>query len=47
MFVRPTNTRPSFLMPYTDWHLDTDVSLYMHEKAVIEKGITQVSPLLF
>lgn len=30
-------------MPYTDWDLDTDVSLFMHKMAVIEKGITQVS----
>lgn len=29
-------------MPYTDWDVDTDVSLHMHRGAMIEKGITQV-----
>ena len=47
MFVRPNLTRPGFLIPYTDWDLDTDVSLCIHEKAMIEKGITKVSSLIF
>jgi hypothetical protein len=42
MFARSTLTDPSFLMTYTDWTVDTDVSTFMHNDAFIEKGITEV-----
>ena len=42
MYVRPTLTDPSFLQPYTNWSMDTDVSKFMHQVSLIEKGITQI-----
>lgn len=42
MYVRPTLTDPSFLQPYTNWSVDTDVSKFMHIVSLIEKGITQI-----
>ncbi len=40
--LRPTNTVPSFLMPFTDPTLDVDVSGQMAGHAAVEMGLTQV-----
>ena len=39
--LRPTNTVPSFLMPFTDPTLDVDVSGQMAGHAAVEMGLTQ------
>ena len=39
--LRPTNTVPSFLMPFTDPALDVDVSGQMAGHAAVEMGLTQ------
>jgi hypothetical protein len=39
--LRPTNTVPSFLMPFTDPELDVDVSGQMAGHAAVEMGLTQ------
>ncbi|GMH44297.1 hypothetical protein BSKO_12231 [Bryopsis sp. KO-2023] len=40
LFVRSTITEPSFLMPYTDFQLDNDVSGQMHRFRIVEGGLT-------
>ncbi|GMH44326.1 hypothetical protein BSKO_12260 [Bryopsis sp. KO-2023] len=40
LFVRETVTQPPFLMAYTDYELDNDVSGQMHHVRIVEGGLT-------
>eukprot|EP00884_Botryococcus_braunii_P021699 jgi/Botrbrau1/8212/Bobra.0392s0010.2 len=42
VYTRRSTTQPSFLMPYTNWKHDVDVSEQMEHTGAVEQGLTQV-----
>lgn len=42
VYTRRTTTVPSFIMPYTNWKHDVDVSEQMEHAGAVEQGLTQV-----
>eukprot|EP00884_Botryococcus_braunii_P021704 jgi/Botrbrau1/8217/Bobra.0392s0013.1 len=42
VYTRQTTTQPSFIMPYTNWKHDVDVSEQLEHMGAVEQGLTQV-----
>ena len=43
VWLKPTSTTPSFLMPFTNAKFDVDVSASMTNGGAVEMGLTQVA----
>lgn len=47
VYTRRTTSQPSFIMPYTNWKHDVDVSEQMEHAGAVEQGLTQVAHVRF